>query len=302
MMSGHTERQNRRAAGLSLALNGLLTALKFVVALLTGSVSLLSEAFHSGTDVLGSLMALLAIRAAANPPDEEHPYGHGKIESLAAFGESLALLGVVGVILAQSIGNLLKGSHPERLDLGMLAAGVSAVGSLGVGNYLLAVARKTDSIALRSNGRHLLLDCFANLSVLSAFALQKYLGFDHADSLLGILIGAWLGIGAWRTVREAFEQLIDHRVADEEIQKIREILQDTPGLISYHRLRTRHSGNVHYIDLHAVVPREWSVVQAHELADRLEKRIAAALAPAQAVVHIDPYDPAKVTKQSSGVG
>jgi cation diffusion facilitator family transporter len=244
---------------------------------------------------VASLVAYLSIRAAAVPPDDEHPYGHGKIESLAAFGEGILLLGVVGLIIVQSVANLLKGKHPERLDLGIVAMTISAAGAFGVGQYLLAVARKTNSIALKSNGRHLILDFWTSLGVLAAFAIQKFLNFQHADSLLGILIGCWLGFGAWKTLREAFEQLIDRRVTDEEIETIQTILGSTPDLISYHRLRSRHSGNVHYVDLHAVVPREWSVVQAHELADRLEKEICAALEPAQVVVHVDPYDPNKVT-------
>ncbi len=293
------ESQKRTAAGLSLGLNTLLTALKFVAAILTGSVSLLSEAFHSGTDVAASLVAFLSIQAAAQPPDDEHPYGHGKIESLAAFGEGILLLGVVGLILVQSVMNLAKGKHPERLDLGLVAMGISAVSAFAVGQYLLRTARNTNSIALQSNGRHMMLDFWTSLGVLCAFAIQKFLNFEYADSILGILIGLWLGFGAWRMVREAFEQLIDRRVTDEEIEAIRGILRETPDLISYHRLRSRHSGNVHYVDLHAVVPNTWSVVQAHELADRLEKQISSALEPAHVVIHIDPYDENKAPRHSS---
>jgi cation diffusion facilitator family transporter len=288
------ESQKRTAAGISLGLNTLLTVLKFVAALLTGSVSLLSEAFHSGTDVVASLVAFLSIHAAAAPPDDEHPYGHGKIESLAAFGEGTLLLGVTALILVQSVLNLTRGRHPERLDLGLIAMGTSAVCAFGVGQYLLSVAKRTNSLALQSNGRHMMLDFWTSLGVLCAFALQKFFNFQYADSILGFLIGVWLGLGAWRMVREAFEQLIDRRVTDEEIEAIQKILRDTPDLISYHRLRSRHSGNVHYVDLHAVVPNTWSVVQAHALADRLEKEICTALEPAQVVVHIDPFDSEKL--------
>ena len=167
------ESQKRTAAGLSLGLNTLLTALKFVAAILTGSVSLLSEAFHSGTDVAASLVAFLSIQAAAQPPDDEHPYGHGKIESLAAFGEGILLLGVVGLILVQSVMNLAKGKHPERLDLGLVAMGISAVSAFAVGQYLLRTARNTNSIALQSNGRHMMLDFWTSLGVLCAFAIHS---------------------------------------------------------------------------------------------------------------------------------
>jgi cation diffusion facilitator family transporter len=288
-----TETVNRRAAAISLGTNACLTLLKFAAAFLTGSISLLSEAFHSGTDVAASFLAFLSIRAAAAPPDEDHPYGHGKIESLAMFGEGVLLLGIVGLILFQSIANLVKGAHPDRLDLGMAVMGLSSISALGLGRFLLSTARKTGSPVLKSNGSHMLLDFWTSMGVLSALAVQRLTGFEQADAIFGILIGCWLAVGAWKLVNEAFQQIIDRRVTDEEVARIREILASTPDLISYHRLRTRHSGHVHYVDLHAVVPREWSVVRAHELADGLEKRICAALEPAQVVVHIDPFDPEK---------
>src|SRR5256885_2370475 len=135
------EKAKRRAASLSLSFNALQSLLKIGAAVITGSVSVLSEAVHSSTDVVASLMAYVGVRAAAAPPDEEHPYGHGKIESLAGFGESILLLMIVIYIVIQSIQKLFSGSGIERPDFGMAVMAASALGAVGVGVYVSHVGK-----------------------------------------------------------------------------------------------------------------------------------------------------------------
>ena len=281
---------NRRAAIVAVSVNGGLTALKFVFAAITGSVSLLSDALHSATDVVASSLALLAVRASAVPPDDEHPYGHGKVENLAGFGEGILLLGIMTFIAAQAVFNLFHKSHPHHLEFGVGAMAASATLSLGLGAFLLRVAKSTGSMALESNGKHMLLDFWTSSAVLVALVIQKTTNFEQADSVLALGMSVWMGRSAWIMVREAYEQLIDRRVTDDEIETIHRILNSDADVLSFHHLRTRHSGTMHYVEVHVVVSSDWSVVQAHELADHLEKGIESALAPAQAVIHIDPYD------------
>lgn len=283
----------RRASTVSLVAYVCITALKVAAAVITGSVSLISESIHSVTDVIVSLVTYLSVRMADMPPDEEHPYGHGKIESLAGFGESLFLLAMVLYIVAESISRLVNGAKIQRLDIGIWIMGVSALTSLLVGPYLRRVAKKTESIALKANGRHQMIDFVTSTGVLLALVVTRFTGWREADAITAIALAVWIAINALLIARESIEQLIDRRVSDDEIEKIRQILRSDPDLVSYHRLRTRHSGHVHYVDVHVVVPNDWSVVTAHSLADRLEKSIEQALRPAQVVVHIDPYDPKK---------
>jgi len=287
------DRIKRQASLVSLAANTCLTLLKIVAAILTGSMSLISESIHSATDVAVSLVTFLSIRAASVPPDEEHPYGHGKIESLAGFGESIFLMFMVVYIVNESIGRLLHGAGVQHLELGIWIMGFSALTSLLVGPYIRRIAIKTESMALKSNGRHQIIDFVTSSGVLLALAVTKFTGWRHADAWFAILLGLWIAYSALQMGKEAVQQLIDRRVSDDEIDRIHQTLRAEPDLISYHRLRTRHSGHVHYIDVHVVVPNEWSVIQAHALADRLEKAMEEALRPAQAVVHVDPYDPMK---------
>lgn len=285
--------KRQRASLVSLSANVCITVLKVVAALLTGSISLISESIHSSADVLVSLFTYFSIRAAAVPPDKDHPYGHGKIESLAGFGESLVLMLTVGYIFDKAILRLLHGASVRRLDIGIGILAFSAVTSFVVGTYVRRTAERTESIALKSNSRHQMADCVTSMGVLVALAVSRFTGWEKADAFFAMVLAVWIAYSATLMAREAVEQLIDRRVSDDDIETIHNILRAEVGLISYHRLRTRHSGNVHYIDVHVVVPNQWSVVQAHAVADRIEKTIAEALRPAEAVVHIDPYDPGK---------
>ncbi len=278
---------------LSLATNLLLTLLKVIAAVLTGSVSLFSESIHSTTDVIASIITYLSVRVAAVPPDEEHPYGHGKVESLASFAESILLILIVLFIFKESIDRLSHGSHVRSVEIGFWIMGGSALISLFVGLFVSKVGFQTESAALKSNGRHLLIDFWTSVGVFVALCVTKFTGWEQADTWFAMGLALWIAYNAVSISREAIEQLIDRRVSDDEIKRIHEVLQGIPDMISYHRLRTRHSGNVHYIDVDVVVPNHWTVVQGHNLADEIESKLEAALPPAHVVVHIDPFDHAK---------
>jgi len=287
------ERVKRRASALSLAYNLLFTAAKLIAALLTGSMSMLSEALHSAADIVASTLAYVGVRAASVPPDERHPYGHGKIETLAGFGESILLFLMVLYLIGEGIHRLIRGVELQSLELGLAVMLASTLTSLLIGQYVLRVGRRTRSPALLSNGQHLMVDFWTSASVLLALLLIRLTGWTPLDPLLAIGIALWLLRGAWRLSTQAFHELIDQRLPDEEIAHIDRVIRSDARVISYHNLRTRRSGTMRYIDLHIVVPAEWSLQQAHAVADELEKRLERELSPAQVVIHVDPYDPLK---------
>ncbi len=287
-------RLKKRAAGISLAYNVTLTLLKLAAAVLTGSVALLSEAIHSATDIVASGIALVSVRAASAPPDEDHPYGHGKIESLAGFGESILLLIIVCYVVFESVQRLIRGVEVQNLDVGLWVMAFSAVTSFFVSRHVGAISKRTGSLALASNSQHLMVDCITSVGVLGALVVTKMTGWEQADPAFAILLAGWMAVGAWRLARQAFDQLVDRALTEDEIEQIRGLVNSQVGVLDCHRLRTRLSGDTRYIDMHIVVPRDWSVVQAHDLADGLEKSIADAMAPAVVVIHVDPFDEGKV--------
>ena len=283
----------RQASLVSLVGNLCLTIIKTAAAVLTGSLSLISESIHSAIDLVASIVTFISVRAAALPPDEEHPYGHGKIESLAGFGEAIFLLMVVLYIVVESVERLIHGGQVRHLNVGIWIMAVSAAVSFGGGFYMRRVASKTESMALQSNARHQLIDFATSVGVLLALATAKLTGWQQADAYFALGLAVWIAFNAYVIGRECAEQLIDRRVTDEDLQQIIAILESGDGMLSYHHLRSRHSGTVHYVDVHIVVPNTWTVVQGHNLADSLEKQIQATLTPAQVVIHIDPYDEQK---------
>ncbi|MCS6919181.1 MAG: cation diffusion facilitator family transporter [Fimbriimonadales bacterium] len=284
----------RRAAVLSLSYNLAAAGVKLVAALLTGSVSLLSEALHSATDVVASFFAYLGVRIGATPPDKQHPYGHGKVETLAGFGESILLMLIVGYLMVEGVRRLIVGSELEHLEWGVGVMALSTLTSLAVGQYVWRVGKRTHSLALMSNGQHLMIDFWTSLGLLIALGVIHFTGWTFIDALLAIAIALWLFRGAWRLAHRAFHELIDHSLPQEELAQIHQILRSEPHLLNYHNLRTRRSGAMRYVDVHIVLPNDWSLQQAHAVADALERQIECKLHPVEVTIHVDPYDPERV--------
>lgn len=288
----------KRAAWISLGYNLSQTVLKLAGAVITGSLSLFSEAAHSGVDVFASLIALASVRAAAVPPDEEHPYGHGKVESVAALAESSLLVVVVGYVGFEAIQRMVVGAEMQSLGVGVAIMGISTFTSLLVARHVQSVAQHTKSLALRSNAQHLMVDFWTSVGVLGALLITWTTGWKQADSILALLLSLWLARGAWKLGKEAFHELIDRRIEPEELEAIETAIRETEGVLQFHRLRTRHSGHVHYVDVHIVVSRDWSVVQAHDVADLVERRVAEVVTQSVTTVHVDPFDPERDPMQA----
>lgn len=289
------ERLKRRASLFSLSATTALALLKLAAAVFTRSVSLFTEAAHSAADVLASGLAFASVRAASVPEDEEHPYGHGKIESIAGFGESVILCLVVLYILYESIPRLATPHPVQHANVGLVVMAVSGLASVGIGSFVAWVGDRTGSQALRTNGTHLKLDFWTSLGAFIAIGIVRVTGFQQADAVVAILLALWIGHTAVRLGMEAFEQLIDRRLPDPDLARIRAIVAKDRDVISFHRLRTRYSGALKLVELHVVLPGEWSLEQAHAVADSLEAQIETDLAPAQAMIHVDPFDPRKTT-------
>ncbi|MBS1728386.1 MAG: cation transporter [Armatimonadetes bacterium] len=284
------DRQAQSAARLSLFYNCFQTALKLFGAALTGSVSLLSEGLHSLSDILSSFISFVSIRAASAPPDEEHPYGHGKIDTLAGLSEAIVLFLFSVYTCILSTMKFFQKPEVLKVDAGVgIIVACTLLGGL-IFNRINQASKECESFALKSNAQHLLVDLATSIGVLVALLVTRFTGWHYADPLFGLGLSLWLGYSSVRMIHRSFDEVIDRRIEPEELSTIEGILESEPDLLSYHKLRTRHSGNVHYIDVHLVVPRTWSVVQGHELADRVEKAIESALDPAVCTVHVDPSD------------
>ncbi len=277
------------AAGLSVGSNAGLILLKLAVGLYTGSVSVIAEAIHSGVDLLASLIALVSVRASDRPPDEDHPFGHGKIESVSGAVEGLLIFVGAALIVDEAISRLLGGEH---LDLPILGAGVMLVSTVAnwlVARQLHAVARTADSMALEAAAEHHRTDVITSVGVFAGLVLVQIFDAPVLDSLLGLGVAALIVQAAWAITYKSFQGLIDRSLPTDEHAAIERVLAEHGSqFISYHRLRTRKSGAQRYIALDLVFQPSASLADVHEVCDHLESEIHAVLPGASVQIHAEP--------------
>jgi cation diffusion facilitator family transporter len=281
------------AASVSVLSNTTLVVVKLVTGFLSGSVSIIAEAIHSANDLLASLIALISVRIAERPPDNEHPYGHGKAESIAAGIEAVLIIGAAVWIIVEALQRMVRQQPVEHLGWGALVMMLSVVLNTLVARYLFRVAREEDSPALEADAHHLATDVYTSLGVTVGLIVVWLTGWYVLDPLVAMVVALLiLRIGFTLTIR-SLHHLMDSRLPLTEVSLIEEILNGETRIHSWHNLRTRKSGNTRHIDLHIVFRNDATLLEAHQVADELEKRIERELAPAHVVIHVDPYDPSK---------
>lgn len=288
-MSESSNPEKVRAARLSVVSNTILVILKFVVGTLTGSVSIVSEAFHSMSDLLASWIALITVRVSDAPADEDHSFGHGKFESLSGMAEALLILGAAVYILYESWHKLLSGEAPERVDLGIVVMGFSAVANWLIAGYLFRVARKTDSLALEADAEHLRTDVWTSLGVVIGLALYLWTGKVWFDPLVAIGVALMMLAASLRLIRQAADPLVDAALPEEEVESVRRVFREDSRVLGFHKLRTRKSGSSRHVDAHVQLHDDMTLLEAHEVTEELEDRIREALPKTEITLHTEPF-------------
>lgn len=278
-----------QAARRSLAATVTVVLIKLVAAGFSGSVSVLAEATQSLLDVVVSFGVLQTVRLARKPPDEDHPYGHGKVELVMSAAQMVLVLLASGVILYQAV---LRFMHPKPIDAppGAIAMVVCIAIDFGIAAYLTRVARRHESTALAGEAVHLRSDAVATIGVLLGLVtvgLTHVLWLDPALAGLFTLISIRM---AAKTLVQLVHPLLDGALPREEIQQVEQILAGHPHVRGYHNLRTRKVGSVRYVELHALLDDNLSFPAAHDLAEKVEDRLREALAGAVVTIHYEPYE------------
>jgi cation diffusion facilitator family transporter len=278
-----------KAARLSIISNTSLVLVKLFIGILMGSVAVLSEAIHSGLDLLASIVAYYAVGKAGKPADERHPYGHGKWENVSGVVEALLILAAALYIIYEAVMRFTKGGQVEHLGLGTAVMAVSAIVNWFMSGYLFRVAKKTRSIALDADAWHLRSDVYTSAGVFVGLVVISLTNITQLDSIVAIAVALLIIKSSIDLTRNAMRDLFDERLPAEDEGKINEVLsRHEEECIGFHRLRSRKSGSVRFIDLHLVVPRKWSIEEAHNLGDTIEKEILEELSSTQVIIHIDP--------------
>jgi cation diffusion facilitator family transporter len=273
-----------RAALISVGSNTLLVLAKAAVALLSGSAALMSEALHSGLDLLASLMAWISLRFSSHPPDWQHPYGHGKWENISAFLEGLLILAVALGVFYQAVPRILQPVPLTLVPLGLTVLAASSGINLLVSWALKRAARRFDSVALEADAAHLATDVSVGASGLAPINSRQR-PFDTAAALgVGIII---LGIGL-KVTYGAFHGLLDTRLPDLEEAEVRQMVHEVEPILELKELRSRKAGPVRYLNLTLVVCRWESLDQIHRVCDQLEGKIRARFPGAMIFIHPEP--------------
>lgn len=283
-------RSKSGAAALSIASNSILIALKLAAGAITGSIAIVTEAIHSLVDLVASVIAFISVRKADEPADEEHPYGHEKVENLAATIEGILILVGAAIIVYEATHRLVVGSEVESLGIGIAVMGLSVIANLFVSSVLYRQAREHDSPALEGDGAHLRTDALTSLGVLVGLVLVQITGAAAFDSITALVVAGaivWAGISI---IRRSSGVLVDETLPDAEMDRIERAIATarTPEVAGYHKLRARRAGSRRHIDFHVQYRSGTSLERAHELAHTMRDSIEAEIPQAEVLIHVEP--------------
>lgn len=264
-MEGNSISQRFRLQAVVVAIGTILMAMKFAAYFLTHSESILTDALESIVNIAAGCFALYSLWLAAKPRDEDHPYGHGKIEFVAASFEGILIMVAGGSIVLKAINSLWAGNSLHNLDVGMVLIAITGVVNYIMGATLIRTGKQANSPTLVAEGKHLQSDTYSSLGLVAGLLAVRFSGYEKLDSIFAIVFGAWIAITGWRVLRHAIGGIMDE--ADYEL--LQSLVSHwnahrQPNWIDIHNLRIIRYGSDIHIDCHLTVPHYFSVQQAHD--------------------------------------
>ena len=282
-----------KAAFYSIVSNSFLILLKLISGFLTGSISILSEAVHSFTDLLASVIAFFSVKASSEPADDGHPFGHGKYEDLSGLFEG-ALIVLAGIyIITESIHKLIDGVVlSEHLNVGIVVMFISVVVNVFVSRYLFKVAKETDSMAILADAEHLRADILTSLGVFAGLIAIKVTGIHIIDPIFAILIALFIFKVGMSLCIQSMKNLLDGSLPEEEQNSIQQIVKSyiPKDIQSIKNLQTRKAGATRFINMTLIVHDYMTVKEGHFLCDKIENEIEQNFNHTSIVIHLEPFE------------
>jgi cation diffusion facilitator family transporter len=261
--------------------------MKLVVGMISGSVSIISEAIHSSMDLIAAIIAFLSVKVSDNPPDSRHPYGHGKIENISGVIEALLIFAAAIWIIIEAVKKLLgEKIEIEAIGLACIVMFISAFVNFFVSRKLYKVARATNSVALEADALHLKTDVYTSLGVSVGLGLILITHINWLDPLIAILVALYIVKESYGLLRKAFTPLLDTAWGESEIIELEKRLKDLE--VNYHDLRTRVAGNYRFVDFHIQIPEDVSVGKAHSYCDKIENMLTSVYDNLTVTIHVEP--------------
>lgn len=278
----------RSAALASIATALFLVVLKAWASWQTGSTAMLGSLADTALDLVASVATLVGVWVAAQPADENHRFGHGKAEALAAVFQVMLITLSAGGIALRAITQLIEGGETRAAQEGIAVSLIAILATFALLAWQRHVIARTGSVAIKTDHLHYQSDILLNLSVIAALVLDQFVGFGIADPLFGLGIAAWLAWGAWRAGGEAIDHLMDHEWPEERREEFLAVLARHPDIRGVHDLRTRTSGADDFVQFHMAVDPHLTIVEVHDLMDEVEARIEREFPGVEVLIHPDP--------------
>jgi cation diffusion facilitator family transporter len=276
-----------RAASLSVYLSLALMLLKVSAGIIADSVAVLSDGLDSGQDLIAAIIALISVRLGARPADESHPFGHGRVETMAATIQALLISGGGVFIIASAVYRLAEPPDEVGYDIGIVAMLIAAAVNVALVQYTSRIARQTNSPAIASEARHLWTNVVQAGAVIVGLLLVGITDEVAFDAIVALALGCYLLWVAGHILWSAVGDVLDKRLSQDEIERIREVIL-AEGVSSYHWLRTRRSGQVRHIDFHITLPGDMSLEESHAVTERIEGRIQRLWPGTLVTMHVEP--------------
>jgi cation diffusion facilitator family transporter len=293
-----TQKQKVFVAALSVLSNSTLIILKLIVGVITGSVSVLSEAIHSGVDLLAAIIALLAVRKSSKPADHDHSYGHGKYENLSGAIEALLIFIAAAWIIFEAIHKLIKPQPIEAVGWGVGVMLFSSVVNILVSHLLFKVGKKTDSIALQADAWHLLTDVYTSAGVMVGLVVLWFgewfmpqLDWHWIDPVAALVVALLIIKAAYHLTLQSIRDLLDVSLPPEEEMWVKDKIKEMyPQVRGFHNFRSRKSGATRFVEFHLMLDAAMSVQDSHAVNDKIVREIKCQFKDSKVMVHIEPCD------------
>ncbi len=277
-----------KAAFLSIMSNSTLIIFKLIAAISIGSISVMSEAIHSSIDLLASFIAFFSIKKASMAEDEDHPFGHGKYENVSGFAEAILIFFAAALIIFEALKKIVYGSTITGVGLGLVVMLISSAINFVISYILMKTSKKTNSIALEADAFHLLTDVITALGVFLGLLLVKVTGLSILDPIAAVLVGFLIIKTSIDLTKKSLKDLVDSKLSDEDIGKIIRVIKSHRDIAGYHRLRTRQCGEHKQIDIHLKINRNFSLIEAHDLCNKVEIELKTSFPKSYVLIHAEP--------------
>lgn len=283
--------KKKRAAQLSILSNTCLIILKFIAGFVSGSIGIISEAIHSSSDLLASLIAFFSVSESSKPADNDHQYGHGKYEDMSGLFEGSLIILASFYIVFEAVKKIINPMSVNiDVNLGLAVMAISVIANIAISKYLLLTAKQTGSLALFADGEHLRTDVFSSLAVFLGLFLVKITGINLLDPIIAIIVATIIFYAGFKICEEAKNNLLDRSLSEEDEEKIKSVIIEYIGehIIKLKSLRTRKAGIKKNIDITLLVCGRMHIRRGHEICDEIEHKIEKLIGNTDITIHLEP--------------